>query len=680
MGHKIGSHDLVYGTLFLLLATASFAQAQTEVKPFVNAYRPDYFVSSHPSSAYEMVGLLPSFQLTEGDTTVRGYAGSIGNVLIDGRPPTSKDETLQTILKRIPPESVERVEVIRTGAAGYDFLGFPMLANVILKANSAPKVQVSLEDSFLRHGHSFRIGTARMSWGTTDVLDLTFTASNTGPNAMAGYGTRFVIDPSNVTVRKDTYIINRVDDVWNITGGYRQPLLGGEVHLTGLYNELRTFAPLVDNEYFPVVSASPGGDTEFKDDSEVGIQYSHPLWTGAEGEADLLRRAESDFHPQTAYVGTVQQVASTTAHSSETILHSVLRQQLAPGLSFDGTLDATLNQLENLVKLAKGGVNIPLPAAQVHILEQRGEGTSNLTWQATSALTIEGGIRYEMSRMKQTGDSNLTRVFGYLKPRVKASYKLNGQNIVRLLVTREAGQLNFQNFVTTVETKVNQVNGGNKNLIPQTLWEAELSWEHAFKGGSLVLTGRHELLSATVDNVAISGVAGLFNAQGNIGGGRIDQVQANLVSPLDWAVPGLTVQGNFLYTTSSVKDPQTHVRRSISGPIPWTGKIALTQDLPEWHARLGASYTWAIGQNAWRFNEFQEKHSLDPQTEIFAEYKPAPAWLLRTYVRNVLDTPNLTLRQIWVGDRGTTPYSYLEDRRTGYGPSVGFYAQYDFGL
>jgi len=57
--------------------------------------------------AYEMVNLVPSFQLTEGNTSVRGYAGAIGNVLIDGRPPATKDETLQTILSRINFEAVE---------------------------------------------------------------------------------------------------------------------------------------------------------------------------------------------------------------------------------------------------------------------------------------------------------------------------------------------------------------------------------------------------------------------------------------------------------------------------------------------------------------------------------------------------------------------------------------------
>src|SRR3569832_237851 len=117
--------NFAYGMLAALLLSASTpAVAQQEVRPFVTSYSPGFFTNAHPSSAYEMVYLLPSFQLTEGDSKVRGYAGSIGNVLIDGRPPTTKDETLQTILGRINSASVERIEVIRTGAQGYDFLGY----------------------------------------------------------------------------------------------------------------------------------------------------------------------------------------------------------------------------------------------------------------------------------------------------------------------------------------------------------------------------------------------------------------------------------------------------------------------------------------------------------------------------------------------------------------------------
>ncbi len=681
MGRLTGIKNLAYVSLpfLLLVLPMAAAQAQTAVTPFIDSYRPEYFTGSHPSSALEMVGLLPSFQLVDGDPKVRGYAGAIGNVLIDGRPPTSKQETLEVILGRITPDSVERIELLRSGASGFDFQGYPLLANVVLKPNNAPRGQVALEDAFMRHGHSNPSGTARMTWGTTDVLDMTFTASRKAPDSGAGYGERdnFALDTATV-LRRDRYQIKREDDVWNLTGGYRQPLFGGTVHVTGLYNELRSFAPLLDSEYWPVVNVAPGGDTEFKTDSEVGVQYNHPVWTAAELEVALLRRAELDHHFQTAYVGTEQDVSVTHAHSSESISHNVFRQQ-AGAFSFEVGLDATLNMLENFVELAKNGVKIPLPAAAVHIVEQRGEGTATTTWQATPQLTVEAGLRYEMSRMKQTGDSQLTRVFGYLKPRVKASYKLDSSNTLRLLVEREAGQLNFQNFVTTVEVKVNNVNGGNKDLVPQTLWQGEVDWEHALPGGSIVFAARHQLLSHAQDHVAIKGVAGDFDALGNIGGGRNTEFQASLIYPSSWPWSGITVQANALYRFSSVIDPQTHVRRSLSGPLPWVAKIALTQDLPDWKVRLGGSYTWPQGQNAWRFNEFQEMHSQDPQTEFFAEYKPTPVWLIRSYVRNVLDTRNLRERYIWNGNRGTSTYSQLEDRRLTYGPQLGLYVQYSFG-
>ena len=668
------------GTLLAALLSTSFlgaAQAQTEVRPFVLSYSAGFFTAQHPSTAFEMVGLLPGFQLTEGDSRVRGYAGAIGNVLIDGRPPNSKDETLETILKRITPDSVERIEVMRSGASGVDFLGFPLLANVILKADVRPKGQVSVEDSIMRHGITNPKVTGRMTWGVTDVLELTGTLSGGVPDSGAGFGNRFNYGPTGIPTRLDTYNIQRHDDNWNVTGGYRQPLFGGLVHVTGLFTEFRMFAPVIDDQYYPVVSHSPGTETEMRTDSEFGVQYNHPLFAG-DAEVDFIRRGRGDFHPQTSIFAGVQQVATTLAYSSENILHMITHQKLAPGFSLDLGVDGTLNQLDNTVKLAKGGVNIPLPAATVRLEEKRGEGTLNTTWQAASDLTIEAGVRYELSRLKQTGDSNLTRVFGYLKPRVKASYKFDAENTFRLLITRDAGQLNFNNFVTTIETKVNQVNGGNKNLKPQTDWEGDLTWEHALKGGSVVLNVKHELISDTVDNIPLLGVGGLFNATGNIGGGRLTQIQGNWVTPVAW-IPGMTATGTLTYTFSSVLDPLIGVKRSISGSLPWTGKASITQNVPEWGMRFGFNFNMPQGQNAYRYNENQLMHSKDPETEIFAEYKPAPQWLLRVNLRNLLDTRNLRQRFTYAGTRGSSAYTGYEDRRLTYGPELGFYAQYAFG-
>ena len=55
----IDIRKMACGSVSFWLAAAPFAaaQAQAEVKPSVNAYRAEYFSGSHPSSAYEMVGL-----------------------------------------------------------------------------------------------------------------------------------------------------------------------------------------------------------------------------------------------------------------------------------------------------------------------------------------------------------------------------------------------------------------------------------------------------------------------------------------------------------------------------------------------------------------------------------------------------------------------------------------------
>ena len=96
------------------------AWAQAEIRASVEGYAPVFFAGSQPSSALDMVGLVPGFRLLEGNATVRGYSGGVGNVLIDGQPPASKQDTLGDILKRIPADSVDRIELVHPGAAGID--------------------------------------------------------------------------------------------------------------------------------------------------------------------------------------------------------------------------------------------------------------------------------------------------------------------------------------------------------------------------------------------------------------------------------------------------------------------------------------------------------------------------------------------------------------------------------
>ena len=61
----------------------------------------------------------------------RGLAGALGNVLVDGRRPSAKDQTLEDILGRIPAAQVQHIEMLRGAEAASDPSGHAILLNVV---------------------------------------------------------------------------------------------------------------------------------------------------------------------------------------------------------------------------------------------------------------------------------------------------------------------------------------------------------------------------------------------------------------------------------------------------------------------------------------------------------------------------------------------------------------------
>ena len=115
-------------------------------------YPASYFASAQLNTAYDMVTRLPGFVFTDTNTQQRGYAGSMGNVFINGAPPASKTDVLSSVLTRISIADVDRIEVIRGGAPGIDMQGLTVIANVILK-RGGNHVIVTLADMIYGDGH-----------------------------------------------------------------------------------------------------------------------------------------------------------------------------------------------------------------------------------------------------------------------------------------------------------------------------------------------------------------------------------------------------------------------------------------------------------------------------------------------------------------------------------------------
>ena len=684
------THWPVLACAAILLAAP--ARAQTEIREHVTGYAPAYFASNQPSSALDMVNLLPGFSLVEGDTNVRGYSGAVGNVLIDGRPPASKQEKLIDILKRIPASSVERVELLRTGVAGIDMQGYALIANVVRKVSNAPRSRIEGEYLQYDHGQSAPKLAGEISLGSTYVLNLQGSISRDwgvmmgpggggGGGGGSGYGYRNRYKPDGSPLLLDTYDHPRRTDVWLVTGTWRQPLFGGALRFNALVNEQRNVGTITEKDYYPTLAQSGGGEREMRAASEFGIQYTHALWSGAEVEAIGIRRSTNFHQTQSSTSATSNLQAIKAAGMDETVLRNVGR--LHGGVwSVELGVEGALNGLNNRIAYRNNGVVIPLPSANVKVSEVRGEGFVTGTWHIMPELSIEAGTRYEMSQLKQQGDLSLTRKLSYLKPHALVTWNVTDTDEVRFLYERTAGQLDFNNFVSSVMLAQGNVAAGNPNLKPYTQWEKELAWEHRFKIGSIVATARDERISNTVDRIMLTSAAGQLDAVGNVGSGNRQELVANFNFPLDWVddmLKGVTIQGSWLERFSHVTDPTTGEIRPISMEADTEGKVNVTKDMPSAHMRFGLTFTNPSERRSFRFNETGRNHPGE-NFDAFVEYKPAADWQIRLFGENLTNRPQSRIRNIYAGPRNLFPVqTYTEFNPQNLGTRVGLNVQHTLG-
>ena len=91
----------------LSLAAPASRAAEGTTSP-ITVYPLSFFTATQPATAFDMLTVLPGYEFSESDSDVRGFTGAVGNVLIDGSRPAGKQESLESILRRIPATGVER--------------------------------------------------------------------------------------------------------------------------------------------------------------------------------------------------------------------------------------------------------------------------------------------------------------------------------------------------------------------------------------------------------------------------------------------------------------------------------------------------------------------------------------------------------------------------------------------
>ncbi len=659
---------LLATTALLLTAGATSAQTPGEQQAAPQAqadqqgvlvFTPDFFADQRPNSALDMVNRIPGFSVVDGDGS-RGFEGSVGNILINGSRPASKNDTGSAVLGRTLAGQVERIELVRGGAPGIDMQGFAIVVNVITRTESSRQSILTANAAIFDGGQDLYGGsyqfTARegeRTWGVTLSDGMSMSDAN-------GIGPIVRRDASGAIIRQEDFFNDQYGGGTSIRGNFATPLYGGKIDLTARYGV---------NDYHSInLQTSPTARREnlFEDDGsggEFGVVYTRPLGTRLNLETRFIHQFNdfdnvSTSRTRVSGVDSPEQRFVAEGNSSETIFRSLLRFERSPALTFEGGGEVAYNMLEIQQAFTVGGVAVPLPSASVKVEETRGEVFGKATWRVRPTLTVEGGLRVEASTITQSGDAEQEKSFFFPKPRVLATWTPMPNNQFRFRFERELGQLDFGDFAASSDLDEENVLGGNADLEPEQRWITEATYERRFWTDGIVSIGlRHDEIVDAIDVIPLDG--GL-SAVGNIGDGALDQLAVNVLVPMDrYGFTGGRLGFRNTWNQTAVTDPTTGETRAISGVRPSQATFTIAQDITSWKLQWGGAYITKLSQTSYDPDQTSGFRGAD-YFELWAEYKPTATLSLRAQI-NLWDDFEVE-RTVFAARTAARPVALVENR------------------
>ncbi len=622
-------------------------------------FTPDFFADQRPNTALDMVQRVPGFSIIDGDGS-RGFEGSVGNILVNGARPASKNDTGSAVLGRTLAAQVTRIELIRGGAPGIDMQGFSVVVNVITRNESSRQSILTLNTTQFDGGQDLYAGTFQYTakegdrtWGVTLSDGMGMSDSN-------GVGTVVRRDGNGAVIREEDYFNDQYGGGTSIRGNFATPLMGGKIDLTARYG-------VNDWHSYSLQSNADGQrENQFDNDGsggEFGVVYSRPLSTRLNLETRFIHQFDSfeGISTQRSRVGAVDNPVQRfvgAGDASETILRGTLRFERSPGLTFESGGEIAYNMLDAQQAFTVGGVPVVLPSASVLVEELRGEVFGKGTWRMRPNLTLEAGLRLEASTITQSGDVDHEKSFFFPKPRFQASWTPRPNNQFVFRFERELGQLDFGDFAASAELSDDNVLGGNVDLEPEQRWITELTYERRFWGDGVISVGlRHDEIVDAIDRIPLD--MGL-SAVGNIGEGTLDQLSLNILVPMDrFGFTGGRLGFRNTWNHTEVTDPTTGETRAISQVRPSQPVFTIAQDINSWKLQWGGAYILSLAQTGYDPDQTSGFRGAD-YFELWAEYKPTPTLSLRAQI-NLWDDFEVQ-RTVYANRTPARPIAYVENR------------------
>ena len=658
----------------------------------VTTYGTAFFAQFAPRTALDIARRVPGFTLDLGNTDTRGFAGAAGNVVINGARPSSKAESLEANLTRIPASRVIRVEVGPGDLYGSEYAGKSQVLNVLLSTDAG--IDANLTSSgrrwFTGYVNTDVSGSALIKRGSSTIN----LSAGTGRNRQLEEGTDTITNFStgaqrefrrktNSYFNKDPYgsaswaLERAPDNAFRFNARWapsrfdleqtNRVTVGGGQRDDGLIQHYRN----------PVI--------------ELGGDVTRPLAGGALKIVGLAtRRKRDNFDTYLLRSGLLDDGATIVggfeqtqkAKQSETIARTTWTHSDIAGFSVEAGLEGVLNTLDSTVEYSEieadgSRTRIDLPIDQATVKEKRGEAFVNIGKNLSPVLRIDGGVAFELSKLTVTGDTEAERSLKFLKPNIAIDWKPADGWHSRLSIRRTVAQLNFYDFISVAELSADRVNAGNAELLPQRTWEVRLTADKRILGDGLIkLDIGLDQISLLQDQILTEDG---FSAPGNIGTGKRRFITLDVDAPLGrFGLSGTRLKLNGTLQSTRVHDPISDKTRNFSDFFPdWQWSVELRRD-------AGAlSYGFALNDrdkfSFFRANEIDSMKNGGIYGTAFIEYRTSPRTSITLDVDNLFSTKGLRERLLYDPNRTRPDPAWREFRERNRHPNIGLTFKQSFG-
>lgn len=655
-------------------APVADAPASSNTEDGRQIYEAAFFARFAPKTALDMVKQVPGFSIETADER-RGLGQATQNVLINGKRISGKSNDAESALSRINATDVTRIELL-DGAT----LDIPGLSGHV--ANVATSVK-GVTGNF-RYNPQFRArrtkprllnGEVSVS-GSTGRLGYTLSLSDEQRrNGNAGIET--VTDGRGIVtdLRPEVLFVNEGSPKVAATLKYEAP--SGDIG--NLNVQVQQFHSLVAEDSIRIDRRRDYRETEREWNYEIGGDYEFGLGGGRLKLIGLRRFEHSPFRTRVVfdfYDGRPDSgdLFLRTADEGESIARAEYRWKGGSAdwqISAEGALNA-LDNRSSLAQLDAAGVfqPVPLPGGNAMVKEKRGEVILSYGRPLSPSLTMQSSVGAEYSNIVQQGAGGLNRTFYRPKGFVSFAWKASPVLDISAKIEREVGQLNFFDFVASVNLAGGNANSGNPDLRPPQSWNIELEANRNLGAWGSVKTRLFaKFLSDAVAQIPI-GATG--EAPGNIDSARL--IGLNWTStfnfdPIGWK--GAKVDMTAILRKSRLRDPLTNEIRQLSEDTRAELNINFRHDVPRSDWAWGVDYSRFVQAAGFRLDQRSQFIMKPGDLGVFVEHKDVFGLKVRGGIFNLLGTNERFFRTVYAGRR-TDPIAFTEDRSRYYGPVFDF--------